>query len=93
MLEGRGQTFEEVKILVTRQKRKEKGKPLHIAPQLNNACSRPMVRSISEIMALLHHPKENTPPRRDPVEPLPPMIESSLYLIVLDYEDQEYFNL
>ncbi|CAL2256360.1 unnamed protein product [Prunus armeniaca] len=29
----------------------------------------PMVRSVSEIMALLRPPKENTPPRRDPVEP------------------------
>ncbi|KAI5348578.1 hypothetical protein L3X38_001465 [Prunus dulcis] len=72
--------------------KQKKGKPLHIAPQLNNACSRPVVCSMSEIMALLHHPKKNTPPRRDPVEPLLPMIDSSLYLIVLDYEDQEYFN-
>ena len=43
-------------------------------------------------MALLRPPKENTPPRHDPVEPPSPMIESSLYSIVLDYEDQEYFN-
>ncbi|CAL8990611.1 unnamed protein product [Prunus brigantina] len=34
----------------------------------------------------------NTPPRRDSVEPPPPMIESSLYSIVSDYEDCEYFN-
>ncbi|PQP93765.1 hypothetical protein Pyn_09975 [Prunus yedoensis var. nudiflora] len=31
-------------------------------------------------------------PCRDPVEPPPSMIELSLYSIVLDYEDQEYFN-
>ncbi|CAL2247982.1 unnamed protein product [Prunus armeniaca] len=36
--------------------------------------------------------EENTPPPRDPVEPPPLMIESSLYLIVSDYEDQEFFN-
>ncbi|CAL8990536.1 unnamed protein product [Prunus brigantina] len=42
---------------------------------------------MSEIMALLCHPKENNPPRRDPVELPPPMIESSLYSIVLYYED------
>ncbi|KAI5333841.1 hypothetical protein L3X38_023973 [Prunus dulcis] len=42
-------------------------------------------------MALLRPPKENTPPRRDPVESPPPMIESSLYSIVSDYEDREYF--
>ncbi|CAL2240718.1 unnamed protein product [Prunus armeniaca] len=52
----------------------------------------PMVRSVSEIMALLRPPKENTPPRRDPMEPPPPMMELSLYSIVSDYEDQEYFN-
>ncbi|CAL9026581.1 unnamed protein product, partial [Prunus brigantina] len=52
----------------------------------------PVVRSVSEIMALLRPPKENTPPRRDPVEPPPPMMELSLYSIVSDYEDQEYFN-
>ncbi|CAL8077275.1 unnamed protein product [Prunus armeniaca] len=52
----------------------------------------PVVRSVSEIMALLHHPKENTPPHRDPVEPPPPMMELSLYSIVLDHEDREYFN-
>ncbi|KAI5324009.1 hypothetical protein L3X38_033082 [Prunus dulcis] len=51
-----------------------------------------MVRSVSEIMALLRPPKENTPSRRDPVEPLLPMIELSLYSIVSDYEDHEYFN-
>ncbi|CAL2276191.1 unnamed protein product [Prunus armeniaca] len=51
-----------------------------------------VVRSVYEIMALLHHLKENTPPRRDPVEPPPPMIESFLYSIVSDYEDREYFN-
>ncbi|KAI5317526.1 hypothetical protein L3X38_037233 [Prunus dulcis] len=43
-------------------------------------------------MALLGHPKENTPPRRDPVEPPPPMMKLSLYSIVSNYEDQEYFN-
>ncbi|CAL2241119.1 unnamed protein product [Prunus armeniaca] len=47
----------------------------------------PVVRSVSEIMALLRPPKENTPPRRDPVEPHPPMIELSFYSIVSDYED------
>ncbi|CAL8133767.1 unnamed protein product [Prunus armeniaca] len=52
----------------------------------------PVVRSVSEIMALLRRLKENTPPRRDPVEPSPPMIESSLYSIVSDHEDHEYFN-
>ncbi|CAL2228226.1 unnamed protein product [Prunus armeniaca] len=52
----------------------------------------PVVRSVSEIMALLRPPKENTPSRRDPVEPPPPMMELSLYSIVSDYEDQEYFN-
>ncbi|CAL8151864.1 unnamed protein product [Prunus armeniaca] len=46
---------------------------------------------MSKIMALLRPPKENTPPRPDPVEPPPPMIESSLYSIVSDYEDWEYF--
>ncbi|PQM33941.1 hypothetical protein Pyn_17199 [Prunus yedoensis var. nudiflora] len=51
-----------------------------------------VVRSVSEIMALLRSPKESTPPRRDPVEPPPPMIESFLYSIVSDYEDREYFN-
>ncbi|CAL9006274.1 unnamed protein product, partial [Prunus brigantina] len=51
-----------------------------------------VVRSVSKIMALLRPPKENTPPRRDPVEPPPPMIELSLYSIVSDYENQEYFN-
>ncbi|KAI5331727.1 hypothetical protein L3X38_021853 [Prunus dulcis] len=34
----------------------------------------------------------NTPPRRDLVEPPPPMIESSLYSIVSGYKDWEYFN-
>ncbi|XP_021834644.1 zinc finger MYM-type protein 1-like [Prunus avium] len=43
-------------------------------------------------MALLRPSKENTPPLRDPVEPPSPMIESSLYSIMSDYEDQEYFN-
>ncbi|CAL8104674.1 unnamed protein product [Prunus armeniaca] len=52
----------------------------------------PVVRSVSEIMALLRYPKENTPPRRDPVESPPPMMELSSYSIVSDYEDQEYFN-
>ncbi|CAL2263848.1 unnamed protein product [Prunus armeniaca] len=52
----------------------------------------PVVRSVSEIIALLRPPKENTPPRRDPVEPPLPMMELSLYSIVSDYEDQEYFN-
>ncbi|CAL9001966.1 unnamed protein product [Prunus brigantina] len=51
-----------------------------------------MMRSVSEIMALLRPPKENTPPRRDPVEPPPPMMELSLYSILSDYENQEYFN-
>ncbi|KAI5328338.1 hypothetical protein L3X38_027735 [Prunus dulcis] len=45
-----------------------------------------------EIMALLLHPKENTPPRRDPVELPMPMIESFLHSIVSNYEDPEYFN-
>ncbi|CAL9008686.1 unnamed protein product, partial [Prunus brigantina] len=52
----------------------------------------PVVRSVLEIMALLLPPKENTSPRRDPVESPPPMMELSLYSIVSDYEDQEYFN-
>ncbi|CAL8993860.1 unnamed protein product, partial [Prunus brigantina] len=52
----------------------------------------PVVRSVSEIMALLRPLKENTPLRHDPVEPPPPMMELSLYSIVSDYEDQEYFN-
>ncbi|CAL8120072.1 unnamed protein product [Prunus armeniaca] len=52
----------------------------------------PVVRSMSEIMALLRPPKENTPPSRDPVESPLPMMELSLYSIVSDYEDQEYFN-
>lgn len=52
----------------------------------------PVVRSMSEIMTLLRPPKENTPPRRDPVEPSPPMMELSLYSIVSDYENKEYFN-
>ncbi|PQQ03689.1 hypothetical protein Pyn_40625 [Prunus yedoensis var. nudiflora] len=43
-------------------------------------------------MALLRPLKENTPPRRDSVEPPLPMIESYLYSIVSDYEDREYFN-
>ncbi|CAL2267303.1 unnamed protein product [Prunus armeniaca] len=47
----------------------------------------PLVHSVSEIMALLRLPKENTAPCRDPVEPPQPMIESSLYSIVSDYED------
>ncbi|PQM38693.1 hypothetical protein Pyn_15155 [Prunus yedoensis var. nudiflora] len=51
-----------------------------------------VVRSVSEIMALLRPPKENTPPRRDTVEPPLPMIESSLYSIVSDCKDGEYFN-
>ncbi|PQQ01411.1 hypothetical protein Pyn_34536 [Prunus yedoensis var. nudiflora] len=57
-------------------------------------CSQsvPVVRSVYEIMALLRHPKENTPPRRDPVELPLPMIESFLYSIISDYEDREYFN-
>ncbi|KAL6288712.1 hypothetical protein ACE6H2_006222 [Prunus campanulata] len=54
--------------------------------------SAPVERSVSEIMALLHPPKENTPPRRDPVEPPSPMIDLSLYSINSDYEDREYFN-
>ncbi|CAL8114033.1 unnamed protein product [Prunus armeniaca] len=53
----------------------------------------PVVRSVSEIMALLLPPKENTFPRRDPVEPPLLMIESSLYAIVSDYKDREYFQL
>ncbi|KAI5327796.1 hypothetical protein L3X38_027192 [Prunus dulcis] len=52
----------------------------------------PVVHFASEIMALLRPPKENTPRRRDPVEPPPSMIESSLYSIVSDYKDREYFN-
>ncbi|PQQ21134.1 hypothetical protein Pyn_21045 [Prunus yedoensis var. nudiflora] len=52
-------------------------------PQLVQA-----VRSVSEIMALLRPLKENTPPRRDPVELPPPMIVLSLYSIVSDYEDR-----
>ncbi|CAL2246326.1 unnamed protein product [Prunus armeniaca] len=52
----------------------------------------PVVRSVSEILTLLRPLKENTPPRRDLVELSPPMIESSLYSIVSDYEDREYFN-
>ncbi|CAL8119965.1 unnamed protein product [Prunus armeniaca] len=57
-------------------------------------CSQsvPVVRSVPKIMALLGPPKENTPPRCDPVELPPPMIESSLFLTVSDYEDQKYFN-
>ncbi|PQQ21308.1 hypothetical protein Pyn_34486 [Prunus yedoensis var. nudiflora] len=51
-----------------------------------------LVHSVLEILALLHPPKENTPPRRDPVEPPSPMIESSLYSIGSDYEDHKYFN-
>ncbi|PQP97266.1 hypothetical protein Pyn_18840 [Prunus yedoensis var. nudiflora] len=51
-----------------------------------------MVRSVSEIMALLRPPKKSTPPSRDPVEPPQLMIESSLYSIVSDYKDREYFN-
>ncbi|CAL2253607.1 unnamed protein product [Prunus armeniaca] len=51
-----------------------------------------VVCSVSEIMVLLLPSKENTPPLRDPVEPPPPMMELSLYSIVSDYEDQEYFN-
>ncbi|KAI5329211.1 hypothetical protein L3X38_028608 [Prunus dulcis] len=43
-------------------------------------------------MALLCHLKENTPPRPDLVEPPPLMIDSSLFSIVSDYKDQEYFN-
>ncbi|KAI5339110.1 hypothetical protein L3X38_018382 [Prunus dulcis] len=39
-------------------------------------------------MALLRPSKENTPPRSDLVEQHPPMIESSLYSIVSDYEDR-----
>ncbi|CAL2266737.1 unnamed protein product [Prunus armeniaca] len=52
----------------------------------------PVVHSVLELMTLLRHPKENTPPCCDPVEPPPPMIEPSLYSIVPDYEDQEYFS-
>ncbi|CAL9011079.1 unnamed protein product [Prunus brigantina] len=52
----------------------------------------PVVRSVSEIMALLHHLKENTPPCCDPVESPLPMIKPSLYSIVSDYEDREYFS-
>ncbi|CAL8078368.1 unnamed protein product [Prunus armeniaca] len=51
-----------------------------------------VVRSVSEIMALLRHLKKNTSPRRDSVEPPPPIIELSLYSIVSDYEDWEFFN-
>ncbi|CAL2232963.1 unnamed protein product [Prunus armeniaca] len=51
-----------------------------------------VVRSVSEIMTLLRHPKENIPPRRDPVEPHPQIMELSLYFIVSDYKDREYFN-
>ncbi|CAL2247255.1 unnamed protein product [Prunus armeniaca] len=51
-----------------------------------------VVRSVSEIMALLCPPKENTPPRHDPMESPLPMMELSLYSIVSDYEDREYFN-
>ncbi|KAI5345172.1 hypothetical protein L3X38_013049 [Prunus dulcis] len=60
----------------------------------NEQCpqSVPVVCSVSEIMALLGPPKENTSSHRDPVEPPPPMIESSLYSIVSDDEDCEYFN-
>ncbi|PQP94972.1 hypothetical protein Pyn_29406 [Prunus yedoensis var. nudiflora] len=64
-----------------------------MAPQVNNARNQFLWwRSVEEIMALLRPPKENTPPRRDPVESPPPMIESSLYSIVSNYEDQKYFN-
>ncbi|KAI5338224.1 hypothetical protein L3X38_017495 [Prunus dulcis] len=52
----------------------------------------PVVRSVSKIMALLHPPKENTSPHCDLVEPPLPMIELSLYSIMSDYEDREYFN-
>ncbi|PQM41566.1 hypothetical protein Pyn_37172 [Prunus yedoensis var. nudiflora] len=52
----------------------------------------PLVSSVSEIMALLRPSKESAPPRRDPVEPPPPMIESSLYSILSYYEDYKYFN-
>ncbi|CAL2226353.1 unnamed protein product [Prunus armeniaca] len=37
-------------------------------------------------------PQENTPPRCDPVELPSPMIKSSFYSIMSDYEDHEYFN-
>ncbi|KAI5349545.1 hypothetical protein L3X38_002433 [Prunus dulcis] len=43
-------------------------------------------------MTLLRPPKENTPPHHDPVELPPPMIESSLYSIVSNYKDWEYFS-
>ncbi|VVA39346.1 PREDICTED: LOC109948402 isoform, partial [Prunus dulcis] len=43
-------------------------------------------------MALLRPPKENTPPHHDLVELPPPMVESSLYSILSNYEDREYFN-
>ncbi|CAL2247909.1 unnamed protein product [Prunus armeniaca] len=52
----------------------------------------PVVRSVSEIMALLHPRKENTPPHHDPVELPLPMVELSLYSIVSNYEDRKYFN-
>ncbi|CAL8988319.1 unnamed protein product [Prunus brigantina] len=48
--------------------------------------------SYSGVLRVRNNPKENTPPRRDPVEPPPPMIESSLYSIVSDHENLEYFN-
>ncbi|CAL8074022.1 unnamed protein product [Prunus armeniaca] len=51
-----------------------------------------VMHSVSKIMTLLRHSKENTPPRYDPVELPPPIIESSLYLIVSGYEDREYLN-
>ncbi|PQQ17053.1 hypothetical protein Pyn_14759 [Prunus yedoensis var. nudiflora] len=64
-----------------------------MAPQVNNARSRfQWCVPCQKIMALLRSPKENIPPRRDPVEPPSPMIESFLYSIVLDYDDWEYFN-
>ncbi|CAL9015707.1 unnamed protein product [Prunus brigantina] len=43
-------------------------------------------------MALLRLLKENTPPHCDLMEPSLPMIELSLYTIMSDYEDREYFN-
>ncbi|CAL9002306.1 unnamed protein product, partial [Prunus brigantina] len=77
---------------VTQGKTKKRKTITHSSSSEQCPQSVPMVRSVSEIMALLRPPKENTPPRRDPVEPPPPMMELSLYSIVSDYEDQEYFN-
>ncbi|CAL9008648.1 unnamed protein product, partial [Prunus brigantina] len=77
---------------VTQGKTKKRKTITHGSSSEQCSQSVPVVRSVSEIMALLRSPKENAPPRRDPVEPPPPMMELSLYSIVSDYEDQEYFN-